>query len=128
MPIKKIEELNYYEILNLDKDATSKDIERAYQLGKATYSRDSIAHYSLLSDSERWYILRKIDEAYQNLNDPDKRKVYNLKMRLKNPQKESRTKYRRSTQKLEIEDAEEKKNLWQKIKFFLFSPKKKSSP
>ena len=128
MPIKKVEELDYYEILNLDKNATSKDIEKAYHLGKATYGRDSMAHYSLLSDRERWYILRKIEEAYQNLNDPDKRKVYNLKMRLKNPDKESRTKYRKSTQKLEIEDAEEKKSLWQKIKFLLFSPKKKSSP
>ncbi len=125
MTMKRIEDLNYYEILNLDKDATAKDIERAYHLGKATYSRDSLAHYSLLSDSERWYILRKIEEAYQNLNDPDKRKAYNLKMRLKNPEKETRTKYRKSTRKLEIEDADEKKNLWQKIKFFLFSPKKK---
>ncbi len=125
MRIKKIGDLNFYEILNLDEDATSKDIEKAYHLGKATYSRDSLAHYSLLSDRERWYILRKIEEAYQNLNDPDKRKVYNLKMRLKNPEKESRTKYRKSTQKLEIEDAEEKKNFWQKIKFFLFSLKKK---
>jgi DnaJ-class molecular chaperone len=125
MRIKKIKDLNFYEILNLDEDATSKDIEKAYHLGKATYSRDSLAHYSLLSDRERWYILRRIEEAYQNLNDPDKRKVYNLKMRLKNPEKESRTKYRKSTQKLEIEYAEEKKNLWQKIKFFLFSLKKK---
>lgn len=125
MAIRRIEDLNYYEILNLDKDATSADIKRAYHLGKATYSRDSLAHYSLLSDRERWYILRKIEEAYKNLNDPEKRKLYNMKMNLLDPEKESRTKYRKSTQKLEIEDAGEKKNLWQKIKFFLFSPKKK---
>ena len=124
--IKRIEELNYYEILNLDEDATSKDIERAYHHGKATYCRDSLAHYSLLSDSERWYILKKIEEAYQNLNDPEKRKVYNQKMQLKNPEKKPRTKFRKSTRKLEIEDAEEKRNMWQKIKYFLFSPKKKS--
>lgn len=125
MTIKKVEEMNYYEILNLRKNASLEDIERAYHLGKATYSRDSLAHYSLLSDGERWYILRKIEEAYQNLNDPEKRKLYNLNMRLKSPDKESRTKYRKSTQKLEIEDAEEKKSLWKRIKFFLFSPKQK---
>lgn len=123
--MKKVEEMNYYEILNLKKNASSQDVERAYHLGKATYSRDSLAHYSLLSDRERWYILRKIEEAYQNLNDAEKRKLYNLNMRLKSPDKESRTEYRKSTQKLEIEDAGEKRNLWRRIKFFLFSPKQK---
>lgn len=125
MPIKKIEEMDYYEILNLNKDASPKEIERAYHLGTATYSRDSLAHYRLLSDKERWYILRKIEEAYRHLNDPDQRKVYNLNMQMKSSEKSSRTKFRKSTQRLEIEDAEEKKSLWRKIKFLLFSPKKK---
>jgi len=125
MAIKKIEEMDYYEILNLSQDASPQDIERAYYLGKATYRQGSLAHYSLLSERERWYILRKIEEAYQNLKDAEKRKSYNLKMSLKSSDKESRTRYRRSTQKLEIEDADEKKSLWRRIKFLLFSPKKK---
>ncbi len=123
--MKKIEEMSYYEILNLDENASPKDIERAYQLGKSTYSRDSLAHYRLLSDKERWYILRRIEEAYRHLKDPEKRKTYNLNMQLKGTEKSSRTKFRKSTQKLEIEDAEEKRSLWRKIKYLLFSPKKK---
>ena len=33
--------------------------------------------------------------------------------------------FRKSTEKLEIGDAEEKKNLWHKIKFLFLFPKKK---
>ena len=128
MSIKKIEEMDYYEILNLNKNASPNEIERAYHLGKAIYKRDSLAHYGLLSDKERWYILRKIEEAYYHLNDPEQRKVYSLNMKMTSSKKSSRTKFRKSTQRLEIVDAEEKKNLWNKIKFHLFSPKKRKNP
>ena len=125
MAFKKIENLDYYEILNLSKNASQEEIERAYNLGKATYNRDSLAHYSLLSERERWYMLRKIDEAYQNLNDPEKRRLYDLKILQRNGDNNNRIYFRKSTIKVEIEDADEKRSLWRKIKYLLFSPKAK---
>lgn len=125
MAFKKIENLDYYEILNLSKNASPEEIEKAYHLGKATYNRNSLAHYSLLSERERWYMLRKIDEAYQNLNDPEKRRLYDLKMFHRNEESGNRIYFRKSTIKVEIEDAEEKRSLWRRIKYLLFSPKAK---
>lgn len=123
MAFKTIENMDYYEILSLRKNASQEEIERAYHLGKATYNRNSIAHYSLLSERERWYILRKIEEAYQNLNDPEKRRLYDLKMLQKSAERDNRVYFRKSTQKLEIEDAGERRGLWRRIRYILFSPK-----
>lgn len=125
MAFKNIENLDYYEILNLRKNASQEEIERAYHFGKATYNRNSIAHYSLLSERERWYILRKIEEAYQNLNDLEKRRLYDLKILQKSTERDNRVYFRKSTQKLEIEDASERKGLWRRIRYILFSPKTK---
>ena len=123
MAFKKIENMDYYEILNLRKNASQEEIERAYHLGKSTYSRDSLAHYSLLSERERWFMLRKIEEAYQNLNNPEKRRLYDLKMFQRSTESGNRVYFRKSTQKLEIEDAGEKRGLWRKLKYFLLSPR-----
>jgi len=125
MAFKKIENMDYYEILNLSKNASQEDIEKAYYLGKTTYNQDSLAHYGLLSQNERWYMLRKIEEAYQYLNNPEKRRLYDLKMLQKGAETGNRVYFRKSTLKLEIEDAGEKRSLWKRIKYILFSPKPK---
>lgn len=121
MAFKKIEHMDYYEILNLRRNASQDEIKRAYHLGKSTYKRDSLAHYGLLSERERWMMLRKIEEAYQNLNDPEKRRLYDMKTLQKKTERGKRIFFRKSTQKLEIEDAGEKKSLWRKIRYILFS-------
>jgi len=125
MAIKKIEDMDYYEILNLERNASQKEIERAYHLGKTTYSQDSLAHYSLLSEKERRYALKKIEEAYENLKDPEGRNLYDLKMLNKSSVSENRVYFRKSTQKMEIEYAEERMSLWDKIKNMSFRRRKK---
>jgi DnaJ-class molecular chaperone len=125
MAFKKIENMDYYEILNWSKNASQEEIERAYYLGKATYSQDSLALYSLLSEKERWFMLKKIEEAYQNLNDPEKRRLYNLEILQRRTERGDRVYFRKSTQRLEIEDAAERRNIWKRIKFRLFSPKRR---
>lgn len=117
MAIKRIEDMDYYEILNLKKNASVQEIERAYHLGKSTYSHDSLAHYSLLSERERLFIVKKIEDAYQTLKDTEKRKLYNLKRIEKSSETEDKVYFRKSTQKLEIEDAEEKRSLCARIKY-----------
>jgi len=123
MPVKKIDELDYYEILNLEKTATKEEIENAYLAGIVTYHPDALASYSLISEEERRSILRRIEEAFQILGNSEKKKVYDLKIN-NTVQFYPKAYFRKSTKKLEIEDGEAKKNIWERIKS-LFSPKRK---
>ncbi|MFP4082456.1 MAG: DnaJ domain-containing protein [Candidatus Aminicenantes bacterium] len=125
MALKKIEEMDYYEILNVQKGASQREIERAYYLGKNTYGRDSLAYYSLLSEEERHSMLDKIEEAYENLKDPAQRKTYDLKILKDTSSTGQKAYFRQSIQKLVIEDAEEKKSGWKKIKNLFSWGKKK---
>lgn len=67
---------NYYELLEVPTDAHSSEIHKAYQRAKQTYSQDNPALYSMFSPEEARELLRLIDEAYQVLNNPSTRKVY----------------------------------------------------
>jgi DnaJ-class molecular chaperone len=74
--MKRIEELNYYELLNLDKDAGVGDIQQAYLIAVSTYSRDSLAAHSVLSEEEKTAMLKRIEAAYTTLVDKNKRLFY----------------------------------------------------
>lgn len=47
--MKRIEDLNYYELLDINKDSTAKDIQDAYLFSITKYHPDSIASYGLLN-------------------------------------------------------------------------------
>ena len=51
--MKRLEELNYYELLNLDESADLGDIHQAYLIAVSTYSRDSLASHSILSEEQK---------------------------------------------------------------------------
>lgn len=125
MPKKKIESMNYYEILNVKPNATQQEIEKAYLLGKTTYHRDSIAAYSLIDDNEKQYMLNKIKEAFLTLSNPMKRETYDShKLHHKDSYMELAS-FRKSTEKVLIEDADES-GFWKKLKL-KFSTRKKSN-
>jgi DnaJ-class molecular chaperone len=124
MSIKKIEEMDYYELLNLERHASQEEIENAYLAGIATYHPNSLASYSLISKEEREFILKRIEEAFQILGNSEKRKFYDLKIN-NNFQFCPKASFRKSTRKLEIEDAEEKKRIWRKLKNLFFPKKRK---
>ncbi len=68
---------NYYEVLEVSINANGEEIYQAYTRAKNAYSGDSLALYSLLSHDEATKILELIEEAYNILSDPEKRKQYN---------------------------------------------------
>lgn len=70
------ENQTYYEILELTPDASPQDIRAAYLRAKAAYKKDSPALYSLITPDETEELLRKIEEAYQVLSSPERRKEY----------------------------------------------------
>lgn len=118
-------EMDFYELLNIPRNASTQEIERAYQLCKSTYQPDSIAHYSLVSEAERKSILERIEMAYTTLKNPKKRKEYDLKVFKSAEGYREKAFFRKTTEKILIEDSIDKRNLWRKLKYLLFSPRKK---
>ncbi len=74
--MKKFEELNYYEILEIPMNASYFEIRQAYKNELSIYEEDSIISYSFFSEDERVEILKRIEEAFLTLIDEDKRRAY----------------------------------------------------
>lgn len=74
--MKRIEEQTYYEILEVGPDATSREIQQAYERAKETYQNDSVAVYSLFSEKEMEKIQAVIEEAHRVLMDETSRRNY----------------------------------------------------
>jgi curved DNA-binding protein CbpA len=82
--IKKIEDLNYYELLEVSPTATSQEIHKAYERVRRIYEPNSIALYSLFSADETAAIHQRIEEAYRTLVYEDSRKRYDTQLRQQN--------------------------------------------
>ncbi len=67
---------NYYEILEVNRDAPQNEIHQAYQRAKATYSSDNPALYSMFSKEEARELVRMIEEAYAVLGNGNERRNY----------------------------------------------------
>lgn len=65
-----------YDVLDLKPDAAPDEIREAYLRTKAAYNKDSVALYTLVSAEETREMLRRIEEAYEVLSNPDRRREY----------------------------------------------------
>ncbi|MBW2063725.1 MAG: helix-turn-helix domain-containing protein [Deltaproteobacteria bacterium] len=74
--MKRFEDLNYYEILEIPFDASDFEIRQAYKDALALYCEDSLVTYSFFSDEEREIILKKIEDAFLTLIDEGRRERY----------------------------------------------------
>ena len=74
--MKKLQDQHFYELLNVEFNASPLDISRAYKELHELYREDSMASYSFFSKQEREEILAKFQEAYSTLMDEDKRYRY----------------------------------------------------
>jgi len=125
MKIKNVIEMDFYELLNISRTSSPQEIERAYHLCKSTYQAGSIAHYSLISEKERKTVLDRIEKAYDTLSDSKKRRLYDLQMFESKEDIKEKAFFRKSMEKLVIEDTADKVGFWRKLKYLLFSPKKR---
>jgi hypothetical protein len=71
---------NLYLVLDLTQHCSQNDILHAYNRAKSTYSRDSLAAYSLYDDNAKEGILKEIEDAYFVLGDARKRQAYDISM------------------------------------------------
>ena len=79
--IKKIEDLNFYELLEVSPTASAQEIHKAYERVRKIYEPNSIALYSLFTPEETALIHRRIEEAYRTLLYEDDRRQYNAMLR-----------------------------------------------
>lgn len=114
--LKRIEDWNYYELLSVERTASADEIWAAYQAALATYREGSPALYGLVTEAERALALERIQEAFQTLRDPDKRREYDLALLSHAPYFPAKAPFRKSIGKLEIEEAPPKKSLWARLK------------
>lgn len=114
--MKRFNELDHYELLEITKDASAEAIAEAYKDAINTYGFDSIATYALFSDSERTEYLKRIEKAYITLADDEARAEYDKHL------------LQREDRKIRSEKAEPPKprNRWSIINSALRSRVKKS--
>lgn len=74
--MKRFEELNYYEILEIPFNASVFEVRQAYRDALSIYGEDSLATYSLFTDDERVAILKKVEKAFNTLIDKKARDDY----------------------------------------------------
>ena len=118
--LKKIEDWNYYELLSVERTASPDEIWAAYQAALATYKDGSPALYGLVSEAERGLVHERVQEAFQTLRDPEKRKEYDLALLRHAPYFPPKAPFRKSVGKLEIEEAPPKKGFWARLKRLFF--------
>jgi DnaJ-class molecular chaperone len=124
--IKRIEDWNYYELLNVERTGSQEEIWEGYQAALATYDPGSLASYSLVTDDERRQILERIEEAYQTLRDPARKKAYDLSLLKRSFYYSPKAPFRKTVGKVEIEEAGSKRGLREKIRG-LFSRRKRTA-
>lgn len=71
-----IPDLDHYELLELDRDATHEDVVRAYRMACVTWAEDALAPYSVASEGELSSLRERVEHAYRVLADADARGAY----------------------------------------------------
>lgn len=71
---------NYYLTLDILPGSSQNEIHHAYKRAKMTYSKGSLAAYSLLEEENNEKVLEEIETAYSILSHPSHRREYDIKM------------------------------------------------
>jgi flagellar biosynthesis protein FlhG len=72
------EEPTLYAVLGVTRSASDEEVRRAYKRQREIYSTGGLATVSLLDGDELTAAQRKLDEAYDTLLDPVRRRAYDL--------------------------------------------------
>lgn len=79
-PPKRTEEQTLYEVLEIDPGASDEEIRRAYKRMREMYAADSMVVCGLYTPERLDVVHARIDEAYDTLLDPERRKLYDVKL------------------------------------------------
>ncbi len=74
--MRGIDELDHYELLEVNRHATIGEVDRAYRIADQTYADGSLALYSVFENADAAAIRERLYEAFRVLSDPDLRAAY----------------------------------------------------
>ncbi len=74
--MKSLHDQNHYEVLDVARQASAEEIERAYRLANATYTERSLACYSIYDEREVDALRDRIETAFKVLGDAEARAAY----------------------------------------------------
>lgn len=75
--MKRLTELNYYDLLDISPNASFEEVQAAYDEALAAYASDSMVTYSLFTQEEREHIIARLVEAGKTLTNTQLRREYN---------------------------------------------------
>ena len=74
--MRGFDEIDHYDALEVSRDASGEEIERAYRLLMSTFGDDSLATYSMFGEEESAAMRDRIEDAYRVLSDTERRRSY----------------------------------------------------
>jgi DnaJ-class molecular chaperone len=77
---KIVDELDYYQILHLERDASASDVKRAYFATSRTFHPDANRSLDEALHGDCVRISKRVTEAYCVLRDPRRRKAYDRQL------------------------------------------------
>lgn len=69
-----------YDVLEVDIGASEEEVRRAYKRAKELYAPESMVVYTLFTTTELEALQTRLDEAYDTVIDPRKRREYDLSL------------------------------------------------
>jgi DnaJ-class molecular chaperone len=126
MPFKKIEDMDFYEILGLNRDAAPEDIAEACRTASSAYAPGALASYGLVTDEERAFMLDRIERARRTLMDPESRAAYDEDDSRGLSPSPHKAVFRKTIQPLEIQDVRPKKRFGDLLRRFIGGRKRDS--
>jgi flagellar biosynthesis protein FlhG len=72
----RIPDIDHYDLLELSRDATHDEVERAYRMARATWADGALATYSVAGAQELDSLRERVEHAYRVLSDADARGAY----------------------------------------------------
>lgn len=77
-PVRSVPPESHHDLLDVDRGATDEEIRRAYKRVKEIYARDALCCYGLFDGAGIEALRARLDEAYDVLLDPARRRPYEL--------------------------------------------------
>jgi flagellar biosynthesis protein FlhG len=78
--MRPLEEQSLYDTLEVTKDASPEDVERAYQLARSLWEEGSLAGYGVTEPGDVELIRERVELAYRTLRDPEERQLYDAQL------------------------------------------------
>lgn len=77
-PVRTVPPESHHDLLEVERGATDEEVRRAFKRAREIYASDALACYSLFEPNELDVLRARLEEAYDVLLDPVRRKPYEL--------------------------------------------------